>query len=550
MGIIEQTPGKRSPGQQSPSSQPRSSGLFVALVLVGILVLSGGGIGIYLANQAPPSHVPAEIVDEGSAPKPADPKADEKLKVIPPLPQPPTVAIASSYPAVLRAGGSLEIVLRGKADGGTLRFQYRGDEKEPWQTIPAGKLTLTDLTEGRLQLFFQAIDERGVVSTSLAASWSVNAAPLPTVAIASVQPTKAVAGLPLTIRVEGKHPDDLPLSFQYRLGPKEEWRRAPEGKIEIKTTPTDTALLLEVRAIDAKGNASPILGQIIALAPPAKLPDLIGGPIRLEWRLKEGDSFQQELIVAQKPSFRMQGLTFNSLLQYRVVSRFTVKKVAADGGLIVQQKVEEAKLLQADNVTQGLLAGVVAKLPGTLFTIHLNDKMDVTKFEGGGDGPQAMAPKLPAGQALQMASLMDVDGWKEMAQATFFQPCKGLKAGERWAKPMTHNWGPLGAWTGKIHYAYSGSQKEIHKVDYALELAYQAPKAGAGIMGIPIQGAKFGAPETAGSILFDAKEGRVTASEERFRVRGQITINLLGQNTTVDIEEEQQFSMRISGLKK
>ena len=72
-----------------------------------------------------------------------------------------------------------------------------------------------------------------------------------------------------------------------------------------------------------------------------------------------------------------------------------------------------------------------------------------------------------------------------------------------------------------------------------------APKAGAGLMGMPIQGARFAPPEASGAILFDVAQGKVTAAEERFRVRGQIRLNLLGQNTVVDIEEEQQFSLRI-----
>src|SRR5262249_17002507 len=146
--------------------------------------------------------------------------------------------------------------------------------------------------------------------------------------------------------------------------------------------------------------------------------------------------------------------------------------------------------------------------------------------------------------------LMDLDGWKEMAQVTFFQPGKGLKAGERWSKPMTHNWGALGSWQGKIHYAHAANKKDLHTVNYTLELAYQAPKAGGGIMGMPIQGARFAQPEAMGAIQFDAELGRVTAAEERFRVRGQLNLSVLGQNTVVEIEEEQQFSLRITPGKK
>ena len=46
-------------------------------------------------------------------------------------------------------------------------------------------------------------------------------------------------------------------------------------------------------------------------------------------------------------------------------------------------------------------------------------------------------------------------------------------------------------------------------------------------------------------LLFDAARGKVVSAEERFRVKGIINANLLGQNTTIEIVEDQHFSIRI-----
>ena len=83
---------------------------------------------------------------------------------------------------------------------------------------------------------------------------------------------------------------------------------------------------------------------------------------RLVWKLKEGDKFYQELIVTQKPNFSIGGLPITLLLQYRIISRFTVQKVNADGSLVVQQKVEKAKLLEADELTGAAVAEMVARI--------------------------------------------------------------------------------------------------------------------------------------------------------------------------------------------
>jgi hypothetical protein len=268
-------------------------------------------------------------------------------------------------------------------------------------------------------------------------------------------------------------------------------------------------------------------------------------PFAPVWKLKEGDSFYQELTVGQQSNLRAAGVPASSLLQYRVVSRFTVTKAAPDGVRLVEQKVEQAQLLQADTLTQSLLAPAVKQLPGTKFQLKLNRHMEVTDFQGEGGQPRVGAVQLAAGQGLQMASLLDRDGWKEMAQATFFNRDQPLTPNARWSKPMTHHWGPLGTWTGQIHYAYAGPQGAAHKIAYAMQLTHQPPVAGNRVLGAAVTGAKFQAQEAVGVLHFDAARGRVRAAEERFRVRGVLSLQLLGQNTPVELEEVQTFQVRI-----
>jgi hypothetical protein len=265
-------------------------------------------------------------------------------------------------------------------------------------------------------------------------------------------------------------------------------------------------------------------------------------PVKLVWNLKADEVFFQELLVTQKPTFTVQGLQVAAFLQYRIVSRFTVKKRNDDGSLIVEQKIESARLLQADDLSRPRAEPEVAKMPGTIYTLTFSPKMDVTKFEGGPGAAKGM--QLAGGLGFQMASLLDRDGWKELNQSTFFQMNEPLKANARWSKPLTHNWGALGSWNGQTHYQYAGQEKDLHKITYGLQLAYKAPKAGAaGLMAV--NGANFQAPVAGGYLVFDAAKGRVIAAEERFRVKGFINVNLLGQNTGVEIDEDQHFAIRI-----
>ncbi len=274
-----------------------------------------------------------------------------------------------------------------------------------------------------------------------------------------------------------------------------------------------------------------------------KAPPLAPGLARLVWKLKEGETFYQEVIVTQKPAFSIQGLPVQLLLQYRVVSRFTVEKSNEDGTRVAKQKIETANLLQADDLTRGAVVPLIAKLPGTSFTVELSPKMEVTKFAGEDQKPAVLA--LAGGQGMQMASLLDRDGWKELAQMTFFQMDQPAKVKGRWSKPLTHNWGALGSWAGKVHYEYLGQQGDIHKVAYALELKYKAPAADAVLAGMAISSANFQPQQAVGLLSFDAARGKVVVAEERFRVKGILNAKLLGQLTPIEMEDDQHFLIRI-----
>jgi hypothetical protein len=319
--------------------------------------------------------------------------------------------------------------------------------------------------------------------------------------------------------------------------PEKEFQRAP-AKATEPFRPFDPGPP-KAKAPPSKEVAGPPL--VAKTAPKAT----IGPPLKLEWKLKQGDQFFQDLTISQKTNFNVQGLPVTTFVSYSVLSRFTVDKVDEQNQAIVGQKVESARLLKADDLTSGLLAPAVAKLPGTSFTIHLNALREVTKFEGGASATSPNMQNLLGGQGFQTASLLDRDGWKEMAQATFFQPNVLLKAGSVWSKPMTHNWGPLGQWVGRTNLRYTGRHETTHKVGYEHQMAYVAPKGPAAGLPFQLNGSKFQPLLAAGTIFFDEAKGRTVAGEERFRVRGLLNISFLGQEVPLELEEEQHFRFEI-----
>jgi hypothetical protein len=390
----------------------------------------------------------------------------------------------------------------------------------------------------------------------------------PTVQIFATQPAFPKAGENLVVQLQSDAAKG-PTRFQFRTHPAQAWQTAAQGRVVLPDLPGGTTVTLEFRVLDGTGVASNIerrtwtippatVARAADLPPPTvaqPLPNRLAvpakpadpGPDRTVARgpFKAGDSFIQKLFVTQKPQFRVLGQPVSTFLQYEIASRLTVETVQADGGLVVQQKVETARLLQADETSKGIVGAAVTQMPGTTFTFTLNAKREVTKFVGG-NGFQLGAAALPGGLGFQTASLLDRDGWKEMAERTFFQPDQPLaSAAQRWTRPLTHQWGPLGSWLGQVHYAYQGErQGTVAKIGYQMQLAYQPPPPGAGLA-LQVAGAQFQPPQARGDVYYDFQRAKVVGAEERFHVRGQIQLTLLGQNTPVEIDEEQTFRLQI-----
>jgi hypothetical protein len=254
----------------------------------------------------------------------------------------------------------------------------------------------------------------------------------------------------------------------------------------------------------------------------------------------------QEVVVTQRSRYRMQGIDVEADLQYRVLSSLTAGKPKSDGSRVISQKVEQAQLLRADALTQPVFTGLLNQLVGTTFAITVNAEGDVTGLEGAKGRIRASAGNdTAANPSLVMASIIDPDGWREIAQLTFFRPPSGTGSGEKWERSVTHSWGPLGRWSGRATYARTDKDGPLERVCYELKLDYQPPKPGAGGLPFTVLRSDFRHQGAGGSIEYDRAKGRTARAAEHFPVKGNLTVGLLGQETAVELDESQDFQVRI-----
>jgi hypothetical protein len=268
---------------------------------------------------------------------------------------------------------------------------------------------------------------------------------------------------------------------------------------------------------------------------------------RLPGRYKAGDTFTQEVVVTRLSAYRILGADVGQNVQYAFVSRLTIEKVLEDGGLIVKQKVQEARFSDGDPAMRELLNDALKQTQDSNFEITLDAGGRVTRFKGAKEPISVFGKNNPlAGRSFLVWSFLDEDAWRELAQVTFFHPDGPLRAGEKWTRSFHHSWGPLGKWEGQTTYVAAGKQAGRERITYGHEMAYLPPRGADGEWPFQVKKAEFKPLATGGTILFDAGKDKVAAAEETFRVRGIVLVVVGDIEAPVEMDETQIFRLRIT----
>jgi len=280
---------------------------------------------------------------------------------------------------------------------------------------------------------------------------------------------------------------------------------------------------------------------------PPRVGELRPVPVPPPGRYTVGEVIEQEVVVTRRSLFRVLGGEVGQAARYGFVSRLKVAAVRDDGGLTVTQTIEDVRLLDSDPAGREELEAALRQAREATFEVAVGPDGGVTGVTAPKDPVRVVRGKNAAGQTLRAWSLLDADGWKELAGLTFFQPDRPLRAGATWTRPISHDWGPLGAWAGQTTYVAAGPRAGRERIDYRHTLAHRPPRGNDG-GGLPVKVLRttFETPGAGGTILYDPTRGRATAAEEVFRVRGAVTVSLDGAEAAAELEEVQGFELRVT----
>lgn len=255
----------------------------------------------------------------------------------------------------------------------------------------------------------------------------------------------------------------------------------------------------------------------------------------------------QEIDVQRQPTFIVQGVTVAQSIRYRILSRLEVERQSSDGTCQVVQTIVATRLEHADELSRSTFLASLDTMRGRRFTFTLNSHNEVIGFTGHKKDVRSSPVETRPGKGFLLTSVIDKDGWKELAELTFFRPENEESiTGKTRIRQMEHDWSPLGSWQGTTTFVKHGQENNGRRFDFSHKMTYVPPNNKEGVLPFRITRANFRPEQASGSLLFDPTLDHVTSARELFRVKGTVGTELLGQSIVIQLEENQTLKITVT----
>jgi hypothetical protein len=241
--------------------------------------------------------------------------------------------------------------------------------------------------------------------------------------------------------------------------------------------------------------------------------------------------------------------------------KWTTDKVEKDNTVVLKQEIIGVKMdieiggnkisydSQAKEQQTNPLTDFFKALVGAKFTLTINTKdMKVTEVKGQDEFITGLAKANPQLKALLETILSD-KALKQMADPIFGVVPEGgvVPAKKEWTRESKLAMGPIGTYDTAYTYKYEGTKDKIAKIGVTTKLTYTPPAAGKDDKGLPfkIVSANLKTDKAGtGEVNFNTEKGRVESSNMTLQLSGDLTIEIAGMNTEVNLQQTQDSSLK------
>jgi hypothetical protein len=271
--------------------------------------------------------------------------------------------------------------------------------------------------------------------------------------------------------------------------------------------------------------ATPVLALLLA-APPADT-------YTLQWKLKEGDVFYTKSTAVMEQTIEVMGQTVENKVETKGVLRFKVKSTTRRA-TVVEMTFLETKIDAPGGADLG------EKMKGVTFTVTLDDKLKITKFEGYEKFLDALTDGDASKKKLMKTMMPESMLRRSFDQTFLFAPDKPVAVGDKWDRSENLSLGALGTMDVKFGCKLDGVKGDVATVVMKGDLTWKGSAADTDLP-FKISKADVKTDKFDTTFRFDMKAGRPLDSKIEMNMSGTMTIEVGGM--TVDAKLKQKMTM-------
>jgi hypothetical protein len=283
--------------------------------------------------------------------------------------------------------------------------------------------------------------------------------------------------------------------------------------------------------------------------------------VTLAWKFEKDKAFYQTMTTETKQTMKVMNNDVIQTQKQTFYFKWKPTKVEGDKATIDQEiigvKMEidiGGTKIQYDSTAQqqanNPLGDFFKALVGSKFGVTPNTKTyAVEEMTGREDFIKKLVAANPGMRQL-LDTILSEKALKEMAEPTFaVVPGKAVSVNDKWTKKTELDMGPIGKYSNTYDYTYEKTtDKGLEQIAVTTTLDYSPPDEKAAQGGLPfkIKSAKLKSKNPTGQVFFDNKKGRVASSTMKLELKGDLSIEIGGQTTTVNLSQTQESTTETS----
>jgi hypothetical protein len=265
----------------------------------------------------------------------------------------------------------------------------------------------------------------------------------------------------------------------------------------------------------------------------------------LRWKFEEGDKFYVEEKSKTKMTLEVLNMPIKQDINTVRTSQFTVKK-KTDKGFLIEQKILGWTSEQKGGPgigDDGLLDRVARKAK---FTAEITPEGKIISFKGYKEFIDLLEDEN-AEEARIFKTLITQDAIRSILELVFNVVPEEEATAETWKTKSSISMAGIGSQVIENTFKRDGQKDGFEQVDVKGKFSFKAPKEGAEGLPFKIVEIDLKSPGTKGTMLFDAKKGRLEKFTSSQKMSGSMTMDVQGQQITVELTADESRTIRVSG---